>query len=78
MARVSVKAMRDNLRDLIERAGEGEEIVVTRRGQEVARLVPPESHDQRLPDLSEFRASISLSGEPASETIEQLRREARY
>lgn len=78
MTRASVKEVRDNLREFLERAEAGEEIVILRRGREVARLVPPEREPKRFPDLAEFRNSIKLKGEPASETVIRMRREARY
>ncbi|MBA2692255.1 MAG: type II toxin-antitoxin system prevent-host-death family antitoxin [Rubrobacter sp.] len=78
MERVSVKEVRERLRSYIERAEAGEEIVILRRGREVARLVPPEREGGRFPDLTEFRASINLRGGSASETVIRQRREARY
>ncbi len=78
MERASVREVRENLRAYLERAESGEEISILRRGKEVARLVPPARGPGRFPDLTEFRASIGLKGEPASETVAKLRREARY
>jgi prevent-host-death family protein len=75
---VSVREARSNLRALIERARAGEEIVILRRGREVARLVPPVPERSRFPDLSAFQASIALAGEPTSETVSHQRRDARY
>jgi prevent-host-death family protein len=78
MTEVSVKDARDNFRAWLDRAEAGEEIVITRRGKEVARLVPPRREPKRFPDLTEFRKSIELRGEPLSETVMRLRRESRY
>ena len=78
MAHVSVREVRSKLRALIERARAGEEIVILRRGREVARLMPPAPERGRFPDLSAFRASIALRGEPASETVVRQRRDTRY
>lgn len=78
MAEASVREVRENLRAYIERAEAGEEIVIRRRGRAVARLVPPEPERSRFPDLTEFRASIEMEGEPLSETVIRQRREARY
>lgn len=78
MARVSVKELRESLRSYVERAEAGEEIVILRRGKEVARLAPVERGGVGFPDLTEFRASIALRGEPASETVVRQRREARF
>jgi len=78
MAQVMIREARRNLRALIERVEAGEEIVILRRGKQVARLVPPEREPRRFPDLTQFRASISLRGEPPSEIVIRERREARY
>ena len=78
MAQVTIREMRSNLRALIERAEAGEEIVILRRGRKVARLVPPPREPARFPDLTAFRASIALKGEPVSDTVIRQRREARY
>lgn len=78
MAEVSVKDARDNFRTYLDRAEAGEEIVITRRGKEVARLVPPRRAPKAFPDLTEFRQAIKLRGEPMSDTVVRQRREARY
>jgi prevent-host-death family protein len=39
-ARVAVRELRQNLSKYLARVKEGEELVVTERGQEVARLIP--------------------------------------
>ena len=78
MERVNVREVRENLRAYLDRAESGEEISILRRGKEVARLVPPERKSGRFPDLTEFRASIKLKGESASESLIKSRREARY
>lgn len=78
MEQVSVKDVRNNLREYLDRAEAGEEIIVLRRGKEVARIVPPRRESKRFPDLTEFRKSIKLKGESASETLIRMRRESRY
>lgn len=78
MAKVTIREARSNLKALIERAEAGEEIIILRRGKQVARLMPPKRESSRFPDLTSFRASISLKGEPMSETVIRERRESRY
>lgn len=78
MAQVTMREARSNLRALINRAEAGEEIVIMRRGKQVARLVPAQGEPPRFPDLTEFRESMRISGEPISETVIRQRREARY
>jgi len=45
MAEVGIFEAKNRLSELVERAARGEEIVITRRGEHVARLMPP-----RVPD----------------------------
>lgn len=78
MSAVTVREARAGFRALIERAQAGEEIVILRRGKEVARLVPPGRKSAAFPDLTAFRASVALAGEPLSETVVRQRRDARY
>jgi prevent-host-death family protein len=52
MATVGIFEAKNRLSELVERAARGEEIVITRRGEQVARLMPP-----NLPDaVSQARA----------------------
>lgn len=78
MREVNVKQLREQLADYITAASGGEEVVITRRGKPVARLLPPVGEGVEFPDLSAFRASITLEGEPLSETVIEERRQARY
>lgn len=43
MTTVGIFEAKNRLSDLVERAARGEEIVITRRGEQVARLLPPEA-----------------------------------
>jgi prevent-host-death family protein len=47
MTTVGIFEAKNRLSELVERAGRGEEIVITRRGQSVARLMPPEVADAK-------------------------------
>ena len=69
MEEISVKNARDNFKDLLDRVAMGEEVVIVRHGKPVARLLPPKPKHPRLPDLSELRASIHVTGTPASRLI---------
>jgi prevent-host-death family protein len=52
MTTVGIFEAKNRLSELVERAARGEEIVITRRGEQVARLMPP-----RVPDeLGQARA----------------------
>jgi len=79
MGPVSMKEARKHLGDLVRAAERGESVVITRRGKEVARLVPAEQERPKgFPDLTEFRKSIKLKGKSLSETVIEMRREERF
>ncbi len=79
MKRVSVAEARRTFRTLLDEVSSGHEVTVVRRGQDVARLVPPKpSGRRRLPALASFRASIRVKGAPISRLVARARREARY
>ena len=79
MGPVSLKEARKHLGDLVRAAAHGETVVITLRGKKVARLGPVEKERRKpFPDLTEFRKSIKLRGKPMSETVIEMRREARF
>ena len=75
--KVSVQEARQSLQRLLDDEV-GSEVVVLRRGVEVARFIRPERKVLPLPDLSGFRASIKLRGKPLSQCIQEARRSSRY
>jgi prevent-host-death family protein len=74
---ISVKEARSKLSSLVDRAEQGGEVIISRRGKKVARLVPLTAK-RSLPSLKEFRASIRASGESLSATVLRNREEERY
>ena len=46
MTSVGIFEAKSRLSELVDRAARGEEILITRRGEEVARLVPPRARDE--------------------------------
>jgi len=75
---INVKDARSRLSSLLDRVRVGGEVIILRRGKEVARLVPPEGEGRPLPSLKEFRASIRVTGKPLRDTVIQERQEGRY
>ena len=75
---INVKEARSKMSLLLDKAQKGEDVVIMRRGQRIARLVPVGTVDKRLPDLSAFRSSISIHGGPMSRAVIQERSEERY
>ena len=45
MTTVGIFEAKNRLSELVDRAARGEEIVITRRGEQVARLMPPRAPD---------------------------------
>lgn len=79
MHEVNAREARSRLSELLTEAEHGEVISITRRGREVARLVPPEAPGgEGFPDLTEFRRSIKVKGGPTSGLIVEARGRARY
>jgi prevent-host-death family protein len=77
MLEVNVKEARSKLSILLDKVERGEEIIIKRRGKKVALLISPK-RENALPSLKKFRASISATGEPLSETVIDLRKKERY
>jgi prevent-host-death family protein len=79
MSPMSIREARKRLGELVTAAEHGEIVTITRRGREVARLVPAgRKARRRLPDLTAFRASIRVKGQPLSQTLVAMRRAERY
>ena len=81
MASVGIFEAKNRLSELVERAGRGEEIVITRRGQEVARLMPPQAPNAQgqaralAERIRHSRAQHALGGGVSiRELIEERRR----
>ncbi|RKZ91631.1 MAG: type II toxin-antitoxin system prevent-host-death family antitoxin [Candidatus Parabeggiatoa sp. nov. 1] len=62
------------LPELVNKILDGNEFLITREGEPVARLLPLAGR-LRFPDLSEFRASIPPSKTSAAELVSQMRDE---
>lgn len=75
---ISAKEARAKFSSLLNRVKDGDEVVIRRRGKEIARLLPPSGEGKRLPSLSDFRRSIRQKGEPLSSAVRKGRKEARY
>lgn len=79
MSEINVRDARRQFKALLDRVAAGEEVVLLRRGKPVARMVPPEAEtSERLPNLSDFRASIAIRGGSLRDAVIANRREERY
>lgn len=70
---VGIKQARQELPDLIDRAEAGEEIVITRQGKPVAKLIPAPKPVKALPSLTEFRQGIGRAGTSAAQLLREER-----
>ena len=75
MTEVNIKEARARISQLLDRVEAGEEIILVRRGQRVARLVPERETNRILPPLGEFRAKIRVRGKPLSKLVSEWRNE---
>lgn len=73
MKLIGIKQARQELPDLVDRAEAGEEIVITRQGKPVAKLVAAPKAAKELPSLSKFRQSLGENGTPAAELVRKER-----
>jgi prevent-host-death family protein len=73
MKHVGIKQARQELPDLIDRAEAGEEILITRQGRAVAKIVAAPKERQPLPSLTEFRGRIGKLGSPAAKLVREER-----
>jgi antitoxin (DNA-binding transcriptional repressor) of toxin-antitoxin stability system len=77
MLEVNVKDARSNLSSLLDRVEAGEEIIITRRGKKVAKMVLPQA-ENHLSSLKDFRSSLKVDGKPMSQEVIDARRKERY
>jgi len=75
---INIKEARSKLSSLLDRVEKGDEIVILRRGEKVARLIPSLTEGIKLPSLKKFRSSIQIKGEPLRATVLRQRAEDRY
>ncbi len=75
---INVREARGRFSALLRQVEEGDEVVIRRRGKEVARLVAPPGKGKRLPALGRFRNSIRTKGEPLSRAVKKNRAEERF
>jgi len=74
MPEVNVRDTRDQLARLLDAVEAGEEVVITRRGTPVARLVPVDADAMTpFPDRSGLRATLPPMRSPAVDVVRTLR-----
>ena len=73
----TAKQARSHFSLLLKKAEKGEEIILVRRGREIARLSKAPKKKASIPSLKEFRKTISSTGRTLSETVMKIREEGR-
>ena len=76
--KINVKEARSKLSSLLDQVETGDEVVILRRGKEVARLVSPKAKTDLLPSLKDFRDSIRITGKSLSNAVMYGRKKERY
>jgi prevent-host-death family protein len=78
MIEINAKKARGEWSSLLKRVEEGDEVVNSRRGKKVAKLVSLKEAPRRLPSLKAFRTAIRIMGAPLSQTVILSRGKERY
>jgi len=73
MKHVGITQARRQLPGLIDRAEAGEEVIITRQGKPVAKLVAAPKMPKPLPSLSEFRKRLDSRGTPVAQLLRDER-----
>ncbi len=77
MIEVNVKEARSSFSQLLNKVEQGQDIILTRHGKKVARLISSEK-ECSLPSLKKFRQTINVHGKTLSATVQDARDEERY
>lgn len=78
MEEIGIRELRRNLSAVLSAVAQGEEVTVMRRGEPVARLLPPEREPARLPSAKALRDSVRIEGRPLSEDVISAREAERF
>lgn len=79
MSATNIRDARKNLSALLEQAERGEEVIISRRGKPIARLV--HVHDEenvRFPSRAELRSELPPAQESAGDLVRRLRDDERF
>ena len=80
MKRVSLAEAKAHLSELLNRVAAGESVLITRRGRDVARIVPPDGVLEPV-DVAELEALtryMPMQSEGAGEFMRRMRQDTRY
>lgn len=80
MSTYGVFEAKNRLSELIDKVGKGEKVTITRRGEVVARLVPPSQPERDVPvvetiaAIKKLREELRLDGISIRDLVEEGRR----
>ena len=72
---INAKEVRGNFSSILDEVEKGEDIIITRRGKQVARITNIEDNSTPLKSLKDFRKNINIKGDPPSQTVISQREE---
>lgn len=75
MSTVTLAEAKTHLSHLLDQVESGEEVVITRRGQPIARILPVDKPKQALKPLAAFRSSMPRWRKSSTELLAEAREE---
>jgi prevent-host-death family protein len=76
MTKFSVAEAKARLSEILSKVEAGDEVLITRRGEPVARIAAVSKRRKSLPPLSEFRATLPKAKTSSVKIIRQMRDES--
>jgi prevent-host-death family protein len=79
MITINLTEAKARLSELLDQAESGEEIVITRHGKPIARILPAQKPKHRIPfeELAAFRETMPRLSRSSADLIRELRDEER-
>jgi prevent-host-death family protein len=75
MSTVSLTEAKTRMSQLLDSVEAGEEVIITRRGQPIARISPLEKPKHAVKSLAEFRSCMPRWRKPSVELVREMRDE---
>lgn len=75
MAAINLAEAKAHLSELVSKAENGEETIIMRRGEAVARLIPMATPKKKFRSLADFRATLPKADKSSATIIRELRDE---
>ncbi len=75
MSTVTLAEAKTHLSHLLDQVEAGEEVIITRRGQPIARITPVAKSKQPVKSLAEFRNGMPRWRKPSADLLRDMRDE---